>query len=51
LLAYQLSTSFQLRTGLMLTGLVGRESVSSADASLGSSAFHIGLPIQVNYTF
>jgi hypothetical protein len=51
LVAYQLSTSFQVRTGLMLTGLVGKESVTSADTSLGSSAFHIGLPIQINYTF
>lgn len=51
LFAYQLSPGWQLRSGLMLSGLVGSESVDSASRSLSSSAFTVGLPLQVNYTF
>jgi hypothetical protein len=50
LVAYQLSQNFQLRSGLTFTGLFGSESVDSANRSLGSSAFHVGLPLQLNYT-
>lgn len=51
LLAYQLSPMWQLRTGLSFSGLVGSESVDSANKSLSTSAFNIGLPIQINMTF
>jgi hypothetical protein len=51
LFAYQLSKTWQLRSGLTLSGLIGSESVASANASLGSSALHIGLPLQLNATF
>ena len=51
LLAYQLSPMWQLRTGLSFSGLVGSESVDSANKSLSTSAFNVGLPIQLNMTF
>jgi hypothetical protein len=49
--AYQVSDHWQLRSGLSLTGLVGSETVGSVDQSLSSSAFYVGIPVQLNYTF
>ncbi len=49
--AYQVSGSAQLRSGLALNALIGSERIDSKDQSLSASAVHIGLPIELFYTF
>lgn len=49
--AYQPHENWRLRTGLTFGLLVGSESISSQDASLATSAAHIGLPVELIYLF
>jgi hypothetical protein len=48
---YQISHSFELRTGLALYGLFQTEYVESANKSLAASAVHVGLPVEVHFHF
>lgn len=48
---YQISHSFELRTGLALYGLFQSEYVESANRSLSASAVHVGLPIEMHFHF
>ena len=49
--AYQLGESWQLRSGLTLNALIGSETINSEDKSLSASTLHVGLPIELYYTF
>jgi len=49
--AYQMSESWQIRSGLGITALLGSETVSSQGVSLSSSAVHFGVPVELYYTF
>ncbi len=52
---YQPSESWRLRSGVSVSGLFGSETVSATpsrrEATLGSSAVNIGIPIEVSYLF
>ncbi|MBN9165903.1 MAG: hypothetical protein J0I07_33450 [Myxococcales bacterium] len=48
--AFQASPSLQVRSGLALTSLVGWESVASADRTLSSTSFMVGIPIEIDWT-
>ncbi|MFO0661272.1 MAG: hypothetical protein U0165_15780, partial [Polyangiaceae bacterium] len=48
---YQVTQNLQLRSGLALFALAGSETVKSQDRTFSASAAHIGLPIEVFYTF
>lgn len=48
--AFQASPSLQVRSGLALTSLVGWESVASADRTLSSTSFLVGIPIEIDWT-
>lgn len=48
---YALSEQWQIRSGLAINGLIGSESIESSDESLSTSTAHIGLPIELYYTF
>jgi hypothetical protein len=50
-LAYQINPSWQVRSGLALYGVTGSEKAESQSQRLGSSAVHVGLPVEVFYTF
>lgn len=49
--AYQMSDSWQIRSGIGITALLGSETVTSQDTSLSSSAIHFGVPVELYYTF
>jgi hypothetical protein len=49
--AFQVSNGLQLRSGLALNALIGSEKIDSQDQSLAASTVHIGLPIEIFYTF
>lgn len=49
--AYQMSESWQIRSGLGITALLGSETISSQSASLSSSTVHFGVPVELFYTF
>lgn len=49
--AYQVTKSFQLRSGLGFFASAGSESVTSRDQTLGTTAFNITLPVEIHYTF
>ena len=49
--AYQMSESWQIRSGLGITALLGSETISSQSTSLSSSALHFGVPVELFYTF
>lgn len=48
---YHLTDALQLRSGLVLNGLIGSESIASSGVSLGTSSAHLGLPIELHYSF
>ncbi|UQA57956.1 hypothetical protein [Polyangium aurulentum] len=48
---YQISHSFELRTGLALYGLFQTEHIESANRSLSATAVHVGLPLEVHFHF
>lgn len=50
-LAYQIMPNWQVRSGLALYGLTGSEKADSQPDRLGSSAVHVGLPVEIFYTF
>jgi hypothetical protein len=50
-LGYALSPRWQIRSGLALNAFLGSESIDSSDASLATSAAHIGLPLELYYAF
>jgi opacity protein-like surface antigen len=50
-LAYQVMPNWQVRSGLALYGLTGSEKATSQPDRLGSSAVHVGLPVEIFYTF
>lgn len=50
-IAYQITSNWQLRSGLALYGVSGSEKADSQDKRLGSSAVHVGLPVEIFYTF
>lgn len=50
-LAYQVTSNWQIRSGLALYGVTGSEKADSQPARLGSSAVHVGLPVELFYTF
>lgn len=47
--AFQASRSVQIRSGLALTALAGSESVPSADKSLSSTSFFVGIPVEIDW--
>lgn len=49
--AYQVTKSFQLRSGLGFFASAGSETVESVDRNLGTTAFNITLPVEIHYTF
>lgn len=49
--AYQMSPSWQIRSGLGITGLIGSETVASEDTTLSTSTMHFGVPVELYYTF
>ena len=49
--AYQLGQNWQLRSGLAMNALLGSEKISSKNQSLGTSTLHVGIPIELFYTF
>jgi hypothetical protein len=50
-LAYQVMPNWQVRSGLALYGLTGSEKATSQPDRQGSSAVHVGLPVEIFYTF
>jgi hypothetical protein len=50
-LGYAITPQWQIRSGLALNAFLGSESIDSSDASLATSAAHIGLPIELYYAF
>jgi hypothetical protein len=48
---YEPHPDWRFRSGITVGGLFGSESVASQDATLASSAVHIGLPIELSYLF
>lgn len=48
---YQVTQHVHLRSGLALFALAGSETVDSQNRSFSTSAAHIGLPLEVFYTF
>ena len=46
---YQLSQNLSVRTGIALYSLFQTERVESANKSLGASAVHVGLPIEMHF--
>lgn len=48
---YQLAEHWQIRSGLVFNGLLGTERVESLDESLATRSAHVGLPIEIYYTF
>lgn len=49
--AYQVTRSLQLRSGLGFFASAGSESIETVDRNLGVTAFNITLPVELHYTF
>jgi hypothetical protein len=50
-LGYALTKDWQIRSGLAMNALVGSESIDSSNETLATSTAHIGLPIELYYSF
>lgn len=48
---YALTEHWQIRSGLSLNAMIGSEGIDSSGASLSNSTAHIGLPLELYYSF
>lgn len=48
---YEPHPNWRLRSGIVVGGLFGSETVESQEATLSSTAVHVGLPVELSYLF